>query len=276
MPELHLELSGPEDAPLVIGIPGLSANLRSFDLLRPAVVARGRRFAAVDLRGRGRTPAGRPGSHGWAAHAADVIATADRLGVRRFAVAGWSMGAFVTLEVARQAPDRLERALLIDAIGRVDPQVIAVIRSGLERLERSYPSAREYLELVRGLGVVSPWGPFWEGYYGYELQAVAGGVRARTSKAAALEDLEYDQGGEAERLWPELTMPLMLARGARPLFPGTGHLVSPEVLAAFRHSVPQAEVVEVDANHYGIIADPLLVEAGAAFLAQPDGAWSGP
>src|SRR5438270_215270 len=65
--------------PLAIGVPGLSANALSFEAVGAHLAVRGRSLAAVDLRGRGRSPAGPPGSHGWENHARDVLAIADRL-----------------------------------------------------------------------------------------------------------------------------------------------------------------------------------------------------
>ena len=41
---------------------------------------------------------------------------------------------------------------------------------------------------ARSTGLISPWSELWEQYFEYELQPVAGGVRARTSKAAVSED----------------------------------------------------------------------------------------
>jgi len=48
-----------------------------------------------------------------------VLDVATRLGADRFAIVGWSMGAFVAMAAARQAAARIERLVLIDAIGPV-------------------------------------------------------------------------------------------------------------------------------------------------------------
>jgi len=50
----------------------------------------------------------------------------NRIGVkavedpRRFGIVGWSMGAFVAMAAAAQAPDRIQRLALVDALGEVD------------------------------------------------------------------------------------------------------------------------------------------------------------
>jgi pimeloyl-ACP methyl ester carboxylesterase len=48
----------------------------------------------------------------------------------RFAVAGFSLGGIVALEMIAQAPDRIERLALIDTTARPDPKANAAVRRG--------------------------------------------------------------------------------------------------------------------------------------------------
>ncbi|HWH09103.1 MAG TPA: alpha/beta hydrolase [Candidatus Thermoplasmatota archaeon] len=83
-----------------------------------ALAAAGFRVLAPDLRGMGKAPPGKgPGSMG--AYAGDVLRLADRAGLRRFALAGFSMGGYVAFEVARRAPERLLGLALVDT--RMEP-----------------------------------------------------------------------------------------------------------------------------------------------------------
>jgi len=54
-----------------------------------------------------------------AAYAEDVLRLADRVGVRQFALAGFSMGGYVAFEVVRRAGDRVLGLALVDT--RADP-----------------------------------------------------------------------------------------------------------------------------------------------------------
>lgn len=139
---------------LAIGVPGLSANCFTFNLLGPAVAELGRTLAAVDLRGRGRSAPGKLGSHGWAAHARDVLAVADALGAQRFDFIGHSMGAFVGLALMAIAPMRVRSLVLIDAVGVPDPRAMPPIMGAAQRLGAVYPSVDAFLALVKGIGVV--------------------------------------------------------------------------------------------------------------------------
>jgi pimeloyl-ACP methyl ester carboxylesterase len=263
---LHAEDRGRAGESLVIAIPGLSANLHGFDFLAERLAPR-RRVAALDLRGRGHSEVTPPGTYGWANHARDVIGVADALGVDDFVVLGQSMGAFVAMEVARQAPGRLRAAVLIDACGQPDPETIAPIRAAVERLGAVYPSFAGYLALVQHLGTVRPWSPYWERYFRYELADVPGGVRARSDRAAVLEDADYGEQHAPRDLWPNLTMPVLLARATQPLVGASGFIVPALERDAFLAAVRSASLVEIDANHYGINTHPATAEAIEAFLA---------
>ena len=67
---------GAADAPTVLCVPGLSANLCGFDRLAEA---RGDtlQLVAINLRGRGRSEVTGAGTYGWRNHARDVLAIAN-------------------------------------------------------------------------------------------------------------------------------------------------------------------------------------------------------
>jgi pimeloyl-ACP methyl ester carboxylesterase len=263
---VHAEVRGPAGAPVLLAVPGLSANLRGFDFLAERL-APSWRFVALDLRGRGRSETTPPGTYGWPSHARDVVGVADALGADGFVVIGQSMGAAVAMEIAAQVPARLRAAVLIDACGQPDPETAAPIRAAVERLGAVYPSLDGYLELVRRLGTVRPWSPYWERYFRYELVDAPGGVRARSDRAAVLEDADYGERHNPRDLWPWLTAPVLLARATQPLVGDAGFIVPEAERDAFLEAVPSAELVEVDANHYGINTHPATAEAIASFVA---------
>src|SRR5690349_24057946 len=82
---------GPGGGAPVLCVPGLSANARSFDRIAAALAGAGRDVIALDLRGRGFSPATAPGTHGWLHHAEDVLEVATQLGAERFDLVGHSM-----------------------------------------------------------------------------------------------------------------------------------------------------------------------------------------
>jgi pimeloyl-ACP methyl ester carboxylesterase len=266
---LHLLLTGREDGLPVVCVPGLSANARSFDAVSARVAQRGRQVVALDLRGRGYSPATAAGTYGWRHHAEDVLEAAGRLGFGAFDLVGHSMGAFVSMQTAALAPARVRSLVLIDAVGVPEPEAIPPILASVQRLGAVYPSAEAYCAQIRGRGAAVPWEELWEAHFLYELERVPGGVRPRTSMEAVVEDMVYGAGHDAKLFWASLLMPTLLVRAARPLPPGTGFVVGSVLRNDFLAAVSSAEAADVEANHYGVMAHPDALRAIDDFLARP-------
>lgn len=78
---------------------------------------RARRAVALDLRGHGDSDPADDGDYSIEAFAADVAAVADQLALRRFVLAGHSLGGSVAIEYAGRHPERVAGLLLIDPNG---------------------------------------------------------------------------------------------------------------------------------------------------------------
>ena len=257
---LHAKRHGSPDAPLVLAVPGLSANLMSFEFLAGRLAEAGLQVVALDLRGRGKSEATAVGSYGWVKHAADLFGVADHLGAARFSVIGHSMGAAVTMAAAAQDSSRLDRIVLIDLCGVPDPSTSGPIGASIARLGVVFPSVDAYVGLARNAGVITPWSDAWEDYFRYDARPVDGGVQSRTSASAVMEDVMFGQGAFAfgDRagvygLWESLTMPALVLRAQREMTPGSGHILTQRDLERFVAAVPRAKAVEIDANHYTIV-----------------------
>lgn len=263
---LHAKRFGSPEAPLALCLPGLSANLVSFDYIAERLAGERLQVVALDLRGRGRSEVTPPGSYGWPAHARDAFAAATALGAERFSLIGHSMGGAVVMEAAGQDPGRLERVVLIDVAGTPEAATVAAISSAVNRLGTVFPSVDFFLEALRGLGTIDPWSEYWERYYRYELEPVEGGVRSSSDRAAVLEDYAYGESHEAYPLWPGLTMPVLLLYATREILPGMGHIVSTTDRSRFPREVPTAIVADVDANHYTVATSDGSVAAIRRFF----------
>jgi 3-oxoadipate enol-lactonase/4-carboxymuconolactone decarboxylase len=108
--ELHYELDGPPDAPVVV----LGSSIgTSSAMWAPQVPALSRRFRVLryDHRGHGRSPAP-PGPYELADLGRDVLALLDRLGLDRVAYGGLSLGGMVGMWLAVHAPERISSLVL--------------------------------------------------------------------------------------------------------------------------------------------------------------------
>jgi lipase len=102
-----LNVRRPRATPLAIGVHGVTscgASLAALNAHFP--------FAAVDLRGHGRSGAEPP----WdvATHVADLLETADALGLARTTWIGVSFGGLVVSTLAALHPERVEKLVLLD------------------------------------------------------------------------------------------------------------------------------------------------------------------
>jgi lipase len=265
--EIACEISGSDTGHLVIGIPGLSANLRSFDVIYDALDGERYRKLAFDPRGRGHSSDSGPGTYGWPSHAKDVIAIADQLDAPTFDLIGWSMGAWIAMVVAQMAPERVRKVVLLDAAGRPEESVKVPVYAGLDRLATVFPSREAFNALARNLPHYQPWAP-WERLFDYELIDVDSGVSFRTQKPAPWEDEQYRLAQDPYKLWAALTMPVLLVRAAQEIPPNFGFLITKDDYARFLREVPTAKGIEIAANHYTVGMNVDAGRAIAGFLDQ--------
>jgi pimeloyl-ACP methyl ester carboxylesterase len=266
--ELACEISGSDSGQLVIGIPGLSANLRSFDVIYDALDEEQHRKLAFDPRGRGRSAKTGTGTYGWPSHARDVIEMADQLGAGTFDLIGWSMGAWIAMVVAKMAPQRVRRVVLVDAAGLPEESAKVPVYAGLDRLAAVFPSRDAFLSLARNLPHYQPWAP-WERLFDYELVDVEGGVSFRTQKPAPMEDEQYRLAQDPYSLWAALTVPVLLVRAAQEIPPSFGYILTRQDYDRFLREVPTARGVEIEANHYTVGMASDTARAIADFLGRP-------
>lgn len=112
---------GPRSATTVFLLHGFPFDHRMWRAQKQALEAAGFRVVVPDLRGAGKAPMGR-GAPTMREYAGDVLRLADRAGIRRFVLAGFSMGGYVAWEIVRQAPERLAGLALIDTRAEPDTE----------------------------------------------------------------------------------------------------------------------------------------------------------
>jgi pimeloyl-ACP methyl ester carboxylesterase len=264
---VHVESNGDPDGNLVLCVHGLSANCRSFDRLVPALVADGHHVVTMDLRGRGRSEITPPGTYGWDSHVRDLLAIADFYDADSFDMVGHSMGGFIGMTLAANYSQRCSRLVLIDALAVPEPSALIPIAKSVSRLCRTYPSTAEALAYVQDSGTIRPWNEFWDTYIEWELeQAADATVRVRTDLTAVTEDSADAARHDLYSLWPRIRCPVLLVRSTLPLVPNGGLVVAAQDAERFAAQVPNATVVELDADHYNIIIDQVAIVSIERFL----------
>lgn len=199
-----------------------------------ALAAAGHRVLAPDLRGMGKGPlAKEPGS--MAAYAGDVLRLADRAGLRRFALAGFSLGGYVAFEVARRAPDRIAGLALVDT--KMEPDTDEARKGRYATMEKVRERGAQVLVDAMLPKMLTPAAP-------PEMVESARGWMLRTPVEGAAQALEAMAGR------PDSTPTLRAFRG--PLLVVVGEqdaLTPPEASRAMAAANPGARLVVVPGAH---------------------------
>jgi pimeloyl-ACP methyl ester carboxylesterase len=187
-----------------------------------------------------------------AAHAADLIAVADHLGVRRFGLAGHSMGGFVVTETAARYPDRVSSVLLVDG-GRplpvppgtdVDSALHATIGPAMRRLDMTFRDLGEYIHYFRQNPAL---GRYWDDDIAAYIARDFAGGRSSCVLDAVRADAADMLTAPAPAPFPMLQAPRGLQDEEQGMYGPLG---------------PEVEVVP-DVNHYTI-----LLGKGAGTVAE--------
>ena len=155
------------DGDPVVFVHGLGANWQCWLEQLPHVAQTGRRAIALDLPGFGLSPPPQ-GGLSISGYGRTVAAVLEELGVERAGVVGNSMGGFVAVEVALNAPSLVDRLVLVSAAALWNERLVArpvAVASKLMRLYGPLLAARRELlprrrklrvEALRGAGFRHP------------------------------------------------------------------------------------------------------------------------
>ncbi|MBV9197975.1 MAG: alpha/beta hydrolase [Solirubrobacterales bacterium] len=136
--------------PTVLAVHGMTASSQGWRAVTRALSGRVS-VVAPDLRGRGRSN-GLPGPYGMAAHARDMLAVLDHLGLERAVLVGHSLGAYIIARAAAEHPDRVAAVVLVDgglpipSSRGADPQrfIESFLGPSLARLQMTFGSREDY------------------------------------------------------------------------------------------------------------------------------------
>ncbi len=113
--DLHYEVSG--EGPTLVWLHGLMGSIersRQFGEGMDGLAEHGFQLVRYDARGHGESGyTANESDYSWAAHAENMRALLDELGIERACIAGGSMGAGVSITFALAHPERVEKLVLV-------------------------------------------------------------------------------------------------------------------------------------------------------------------
>lgn len=155
--DLHYIEHNPKGHPTLILIHGLTANAHAFDGLIGHGLTKHFHFISPDLRGRGLSskPAFR---YTLEDHAQDILGLLDHLNIEKALLGGHSYGGLLSVYIAANYPERVQKLVILDAAAEMNPNAPAMLGPTLSRLDKTFPSYASYLAEMK----TSPQNTFWD------------------------------------------------------------------------------------------------------------------
>lgn len=243
------------DGPAFIFMHGLTANMHNFDGLMRHGLADGLRIIRMDLRGRGLSDKPATG-YTMADHAADILGLMDVLGLDSVLLGGHSFGGLLTMYIAANFPQRVQKLIILDAaLEATDPSVLPKIKPSLDRLGTPMPSWDVYINAIKQSPYYADgfWDDDLEAYYRADVQTLPDGqVMARANPAS----IEQAVRGVINEDWrthlDNITQPVLFIHA--PTGMGTGEpIVSHEGAQETIHLLPDVTYVQVSGHHITMV-----------------------
>jgi pimeloyl-ACP methyl ester carboxylesterase len=190
----------------VVCLPGITANAYAFTGLASRLLA-AYRVLAVDLRGRGESDAPTAG-YDVETHAGDISAVLDALRIDRVDLVGWSLGGKVALALAAAESRRVRRLVMLDPPVSTSAAARAALRAFWARLDRTYRTIEDYLEVTRGAASqLGGWSATVEAYLRADVRADPDGtVRHRVPRWVPERELDAEARTPTLGLMPVFTL----------------------------------------------------------------------
>jgi esterase len=247
----HYVAWGPESAPPVLLLHGITGHARTWDALARDLAA-DFRVIALDQRGHGDSDRAPDGDYRVATMAADVEAFVETLGLERFALVGLSMGGRVGIAYAggRHAP-RIERFCIVDIGPEIHAPGMERIRQMMSGSPERIESEEQAVEFVRRANPRMAEAGLRDRVRHGIRPLAGGGFEWKYDKA--LRDM-MRQGGRRETidLWEPLrriAAPALLVRGA------DSDVLSAEIAKRMINALPDGRLVEIPGAGHTVPAD---------------------
>ncbi len=248
--KLHYIDYGGNHTPLLL-LHGLTANAHAFDGLVHAGLTEHFRVISPDLRGRGLSsePAF---CYTMLDHAKDILGLIDSLGFDKVVLGGHSFGGYLSMYLAANYPERVERLIIIDTALSMNPNVGEMLMPSLSRIGQKWPSFDAYIDTIKKAGYVH-WDDTMLSYYRADVMDLPDGSVTTYSNLTNIAEMS---AGIAQVDWEHVVetikQPVILLNGVddytldQPLLPDTRAKETVEMMQ-------DAKYIAVDGNHHTML-----------------------
>lgn len=186
-------------------------------------------------------------------HTEDLLQLIDTLDYKEFILAGYSMGGYIALDTAAQS-DKIRKVVLLDGGGIADEDTSNLVIPSLGRLEKTFASSRDYLEMMkqsyRALGV--EWSAVMDQVIDHEIHEVDGDIHPKSDYKLTKQDFESFYVYPHSKIYENVNVPVLLIICTGPIKDNTP-LFSKDGYSLMLDTVKDIKSTDYTLNHYEIV-----------------------
>ena len=186
-------------------------------------------------------------------HSKDLLEIIESLEHDNIILAGYSMGGYIAVEVAGRT-SKVKKVVLLDGGGEADDNTSSLVLPSLGRLEKTFNSRDEYLEMMKksygAMGI--EWSEVMDQVIDHEITRIDDKIHHKSDYELTKQDFESFYDFPFEKAYSRLKVPVFLIICTGPIKDDTA-LFSKEGYDRMLNTVKDISSTVIDINHYEII-----------------------
>lgn len=207
---------------------------------------------SYDLSGRGDSTMQKDPA-GIAQHSEDLLEMIESLGYDNVILAGYSMGGYIAIDVAGRT-SKVKKIVLLDGGGEADENTSGLVLPSLGRLEKTFGSRDEYLEMMKqsygAMGV--EWSEVLDRVIDHEITQTDGKVTHKSDYGLTKQDFESFYDFPYDEAYKKVQVPAYLIICTGPIKDDTA-LFSREGYDKMLATIKDIDSTVKHINHYEIV-----------------------
>lgn len=186
-------------------------------------------------------------------HSDDLIELIESLEYDNIILAGYSMGGYIAVETAGRT-SKVKKVVLLDGGGEADGNTSSLVLPSLGRLEKTFSSRDEYLEMMKksygAMGI--EWSEVMDQVIDHEITLRNDKIHHKSDYELTRQDFESFYGFPFDEAYSRIEVPVFLIICTGPIKDDIA-LFSKEGYDKMLNTVKDIKSTVIDINHYEIV-----------------------
>ena len=186
-------------------------------------------------------------------HSKDLLQMIESLEHDNIILAGYSMGGYIATDVAGQTA-KVKKVVLLDGGGEADENTSSLVLPSLGRLEKTFDSRDEYLEMMKksygAMGI--EWSEVMDQVIDHEITQIEDEIHHKSDYELTKQDFKSFYEFPFDEAYSRLDVPVFLIICTGPIKDDIA-LFSKEGYDNMLKTVKDIKSEEIDINHYEIV-----------------------